>query len=643
MRRAACIGGRRRTAVLVVAGVVLYTLSASALDPNPAAAQIGLPNPIDAVSGLLGGPADIVSGLGASVLKEALEWLLGGLQATITLELVKFMTTVELPVGGALSEAAGPIVVIGGFFLVVGLITSIGDGYREIVAGTDTAPRVIGQAIFRVVGLALLLGSWFWIVPLAVEAANGMSQYVLSDGAVGSALRRTFASHSLLDIGPLLGLLTAIFMALALLILVVLKFVIAIAFACLYVGGPALIGFAALPRVGTLPLALATRGIVTLMSIPLAWTVVFVAWAGVSAGMFDAATGSGSGVVKGLMGPGLFLAGLIVMLAVTKRLLSMASFGLPLSVAGVGIVRGIVRSALNFAGSKALLDAADRARGKAAEDASGTPAPRKGADGQPMRDHTPAPQSGSQAAQTASGAEGGGRRRPFRKLFEGGGAAMSAREEWSQRQEHRARVEEAEREEQARDANAIATAMRRGVWRSREAPRDEALAQRVDELRTVWGGPPTDRAQQAEGLQTAGDGAAAAEAARGHEQANTGGVPAGRVSEAGQVLPAGDRSGFAAAARTALENHRGDRVAAWREFRHAAISQYAGREGMSTEQREAVATLAAAPPERVWAEFRPDYERFQWRQPEIRADPPPTGGYDPELFRFARREGGGER
>jgi hypothetical protein len=115
------------------------------------------------------------------------------------------------------------------------------------------------------------------------------------------------------------------------------------------------------------------------------------------------------------------------------------------------------------------------------------------------------------------------------------------------------------------------------------------------------------------------------------------------VREAGQALPASDRSGFAAAARTALENHRGDRTAAWGEFRHAAISQYAGRKGMSAEQREAAATLAAAPPERVWAAFRPDYERFQWREPRMRADPPPAGGYDPDLFRFARSEGGGGR
>jgi hypothetical protein len=635
MKAAGRISTRWKTALLLGAGVLLYVLIAGAVDPTTAEAQIPiLSDAADAVGGLLGGAADAVTGLGAEVLKEALEWLLGGLKAAITLELVKFLTTIELPVAGSLSDATGPIVVIGGFFLVVGLITSIGDGYREIVAGTDTAPRVIGQAIFRVIGLALLLGSWFWIVPLAVEVANGMSHYVLSDGAVASALRRTYSSERLLSIGfPLLGLLTGIFMALAILILVVLKFVIAIAFACLYVGGPALIGFAALPRVGTLPLAIATRGVVTLTLIPLAWTVVFVAWAGVSAGTFDAATGAGSGVVSALMGPGLFLAGLVVMLAVTKKVLSMASFGLPLEVGGTGIVRSTLRSFINVAAAKALVDAAS-AGGKAAEAGAGAAAraPIKGGVGRPIHRGVPTSQSGAQGATGSDRSTGSPRRK--RKLFEGGDAATNSRKEWGQRHEHRARVEEAEREEQARDANAIATGMRRGVWRSREAPRTdyESLAQRVDELRTVWGAAPTG------GAQAAGEGdAARAGMAQAPERAVWAGVPADRVKEAGRALPAGDRSGLAGAARAAVENHPGDPVAAWREFRHAGTNQYAGRE-ISGEEREAVASVLAAPPERVWEAFRPDYERFQWRKPDT--GEPSTGGYDPDLFRFGHVTGG---
>jgi hypothetical protein len=184
-------------------------------------------------------------------------------------------------------------------------------------------------------------------------------------------------------------------------------------------------------------------------------------------------------------------------------------------------------------------------------------------------------------------------------------------DEWNQRQEHHARLEQTEREEQARDANAIATGIRRGVWRSREAPRTEyeALGERVDELRIVWADVPTDR-----------------------------------VREIGEALPAGDRSGFAAAAKTASENHPGDPGAAAVEFRHAGVSQYAGRAGMSVEQREAVANVLAAPPERVWDAFREDYERFQWREAGVRTDPagtrggdpPRIAGYDPDIFKFGR-------
>jgi hypothetical protein len=166
-----------RKLFLVLAGALAVAFMVNALTASPASAGI-IPNPIDAVKGLIGVPGDVAGELGATVLKEALEWLLGGIKTAITLALVKFLTHIELPVGRSLAQVTGPMIVIGGFFLVTGLITSIGDGYREIVAGTDTPPRVIGQAIFRVIGLALLLGAWYWIVPLAVDVANGMSDYV---------------------------------------------------------------------------------------------------------------------------------------------------------------------------------------------------------------------------------------------------------------------------------------------------------------------------------------------------------------------------------------------------------------------------------------------------------------------------------
>jgi hypothetical protein len=635
-----------RVVAALGAVVLLAVLAAGALDPAPAAGQIpGLPNPIDAVSGLLGGPADVVSGLGADVLKAALEWLLGGLEATITLELVKFLTTIELPVGGTLSEATGPIVVIGGFFLVVGLITSIGDGYREVIAGTDTAPRVIGQAIFRVIGLALLLGAWFWVVPLAVDVANGMSHYVLSDDAVASALRRTFAGTKLDDF-PLFWLLTAIFMAMAMLVLVVLKFVIAIAFACLYVGGPALIGFAALPRIGTLPLAIATRGLVTLTLIPLAWTVVFVAWAGVSAGIFDAATGTGSDVVRGLMGPGLFLAGLVVMLAVTKKVLSMASFGLPLSVPGAGIVR----SAVIVGGSKELRGAADRVRGNAAEEGGGDAVkdgPRKGGGSQPIRANTPMPESGSAVAGTGSATTRKDRGRP---LVLSGGAAPGRNEEWRLRRELRARDEAADEASRNRDAAAIAHVKGGAYAGQGQVPRaahkdHEARVERVRDLETLWGEPTTDSDQPAEKAHTPAAGSAAGTAAGmrgGGNRTASDGIPLDLVREAAQDLPGGDRAAIGKLAWSAWDEHPNDPVAARRYFQRGGLPQYAGRD-MSAKEQTAMETIFAAGPEKAWIAFEEDADKYAYRQPGGRGAPSggqAPGGYDRSLSNF-RDDGGG--
>jgi hypothetical protein len=567
-----------RKLFLVLAGALAVAFMVQALTASPASAGL-IPNPIDAVKGLIGVPGDVAGELGATVLKEALEWLLGGIEAAITIALVKFLTHIDLPVGESLAQVTGPMIVIGGFWLVVGLITSIGDGYREIVAGTDTPPRVIGQAIFRVIGLALLLGSWYWIVPLAVDVANGMSSYVLSDNAVASALRRTFAAEELLSVGfPLLGLLTAIALATAILILVVLKFVLAIAFACLYVGGPAFIGFAALPRVGGLPLAIATRGLFTLTLIPLLWTIVFVAWAGVSAAMFDTATGEANGLMGALMGPGLFLAGLVVMLATTKKALSMATFGLRLSAPGAGVVRLAVRSGVGMGVARAL--GATAAAGASAQ-ASGDEAPRLSKGPATGHENQRSGDASGQPPRRPAPAQGSG----FRKL------------PVSPPQEERFTPTQAERFDRELDVNAIAS-VRSGVWERRTAPTDAArVMRRQIEERRITAPPPSTA--ELSGLMT--------------------------------DLPVADRSAFAASARRAIEAHPTDPEKAWSEFRRAGVNQYAGRD-LDPQQQEAVQTVLAASPESVWTSFRPDYERYRNRDLASSAHDDSRSQYDQRLM-----------
>ena len=562
-----------RKLVLVFAGALAVTFIVETLTASTASAGI-VPNPIDAVKDLVGVPGDVAGELGATVLKEALEWLLGGIEAAITVALVKFLTHIDLPVGESLAQVTGPMIVIGGFFLVVGLITSIGDGYREIIAGTDTAPRVIGQAIFRVIGLALLLGAWYWVVPLAVDLANGMSGYVLSDNAVARALRRTFAAEELLGVGfPLLGLLTAIALAMSILILVVVKFVLAIAFACLYVGGPAFIGFAALPRVGALPLAIATRGLFTLTLIPLLWTIVFVAWAGVSAGMFETAAGDGKGVVGALMAPGLFLAGLVVMLAATKKVLSMATFGVRLAMPGGGIIRSAARSAIGLAVARGVAGTASGS----ADAQSVADTPRHVNDERHRVERAPVHPGRTVTSQAQT-----------RRL-----QVSSPHEVWSSRRE-------AERANQQADASAIAD-VRNGVFRDRSVPAAaaKAMSARVDELRAVWGGE----------------------------------VPRERLLDVESDLGIGDRAAAASAARWAMDTHPRDAEKARLEFQRTMQNAYAGLH-MDSRAREAVETAAAANPQVVWERFSPAYQAYgEARGPIARGERDrPRHDYDPRLM-----------
>lgn len=409
---------RKSGAALAGVGLTLTVIATSAVFPERAKA-----GPLSGIGDLVGKVKDAVdpTKVGASVLKDALEWLLGGIEAKVTLEVIRFLVAIELPVGGSLKAVTGPMIVIGGFFLVVGLITSVGDGYREVIVGTDTAARVIGQAIFRVIGLALLMGSWYWLVPLVVDVANGMSGYVLSDRAVTKALGRTFITGEmgapLLAAWPLLGLLIGIGVAMTLLVLVVLKFVIVIAFACLYVGGPAFIGFGALPRVGPPLVGMVLRALFTLMLIPLAWAIVFVAWAGVNAALLEDVPRDK--LVTVLMGPGLFLAGLVVLLAVTKRLLSLASSGLRLSVPGSGLAR-IGMSLAVYRG----LGGALKGAGAGGQAASQSPASPKAYPGDPQHRAELGQLRGGDATRAGQTPKAGSGRTTYKRRLEGGNASL---------------------------------------------------------------------------------------------------------------------------------------------------------------------------------------------------------------------------
>lgn len=563
---------------LVFAAVTLAAFAAPALDPTQAAG-LPLPNPVDAVKDLIGGatriPGDVAGQLGATALKEALEWLIGDLKAVITLDTIKFLTSVDLVVGSTLASVTGPMIVIGGFFLIVGLITSIGDGYREVVAGTDTAPRVMGQAIFRVVGLAVLLGSWFFLIPLAIDVANGMRDYVLSDRDVRDALSKSFQAQALLNTNPLFALLVSIGLVIAMLGLLVIKFVLVIAFAMLYTGGPMLIGFAALPRVGNVPLAIAVRGTLTLMLVPITWTVVFVAWAGVSGGLLDSVRDAGDAVARVMTGPALFLAGLVVIFGVTKKLLSLAAFGLPLVVPGARVLRSAFNSMVLHRIARTATSPAAAVAGAAHSQAWQPQGTTTATDSAPWH-----PRGDDQRSRPAPA-------RPRRPL-----------------------------QVADRPPEAAAPA-------SPPSPEPDSV---------LAVGPP-GRFGEPSPAPSAAEEAAVRDAIRERRVRGTPSVE--QVRDAGRALTAPDRVAFAAEATTA--GHWREPEHAQRTYSAAAARQIAAAPQIQPRERDAAITIAAASPDTVREAFRREYEELpsQDRPTAEKYDPDlmrPDGG----LERFRR-------
>ncbi len=530
----------------------------------PAPANAGIP----IVSDVLGSAA-------GDFLKDALKFLFGDLAAKLTSGLMKFLVHIDLPTGGDLSAVTGPLIVIGGFFLVVGLITSVGDGYREVIAGTDTPPRVIGQAVFRVIGLALLMGSWFWLVPLVVDVANHLSSYVLSDHAVTTALRRSLEAGVVEMKFPLLALLIEIGLMMVMIILVVLKFILGMMLACLYVGGPAIIGLGALPRIGPALVGTAMRFLFTVMIIPLAWAVVFATWAAVNAGTLHAALKGD--LLKTLMGPGFFFAGVVVLLGVTRRLFTMATGGLKLTVPGAGLARAAIAIGIG----RAIGGAMGGAGGKTPAPAA---APSGGAPGSPAHVQSEAARGINPVGATPA--------TPYRKLPQG---TTDARAQERATQE----VRRGEMDRAHGDFNNDGGARRRS--HVPEAALKDMRAN-VDETAAGYGGY----------------------------------APVERLNTVANDVPRGDRAGITKMAGQARQQYPDDSTMANQVFRRDLTQQYAGRD-MLPQERQAIVTAGAGGVDNVIEAWGPELQYFDQSALSVNAPAASTaplniGDIDPKVL-----------
>lgn len=355
-RAAAIVNGALRRMVPVATVTFIAAMSVSAARPSDASA-LNL-NPLTllgkGVETVFGGVAGAASNAVVDGFSKLLQWMFAGLATTIDVVFIKFVTEIQLEFTDSLQAVVGPSLVIGGFLLIMGLFASSLRAMAAVTMGTDKVGRAFGGVAFKVGTLCILLASWFTILPLAVDIANGLSGYVRSDQAVKDALAQTFkvgggaaamgaGACAATGVGcvvtPAIFLVLLLMLVFTIVAVLIMKYVLMFMFAVEYVGGPVLLGAGAFPGIGEAALNMLARIVLVSMAIPLAWTIVFAAWAGVLAGLVDAPEGLGAGVIRIINGPGLLLAANIVLLGVTRALTKLASpLGAPLNIPGARLL-----------------------------------------------------------------------------------------------------------------------------------------------------------------------------------------------------------------------------------------------------------------------------------------------------------------
>ena len=358
-RVSASVNGALGRLVPVAALTFIATMSASAARPSQASAlSLSDLNPVKligkGVETVFGGVAGAAGNAVVDGFSKLLQWMFAGLADIVNVVFIKFVTEIQLEFTSSLKSVVGPSLVIGGFLLIMGLFASSLRAMAAVTMGTDKVGRAFGGVAFKVGTLLILMASWFTLLPLAVDIANGLSGYVRNDAAVKAALAQTFevggagaaagaASCAATGVGcvvtPALFLILLLMLVFTIVAVLIMKYVLMFMFAVEYVGGPVLLGAGAFPGIGEAALNMLARIVLVSMAIPLAWTIVFAAWAGVLAGLVDAPEGLGEGVIRIVNGPGLLLAANIVLLGVTRALTKLASpLSAPLSIPGMRLL-----------------------------------------------------------------------------------------------------------------------------------------------------------------------------------------------------------------------------------------------------------------------------------------------------------------
>ena len=307
---------------------------------------------VDGVTGAVGGAIEgtILDGFNAII-----DFLFGGLQAMITVALIKWIITIPNLSGGHVGDLESRIALGAGALLAATMTVSI---VRFWASGLTGGGAWAGaEGIARTAVAACLIGLWPRIFDLAVKVSNALQSGILNEGAEHQlkSLFQNIGKVGFFTAGTVpvfLSIVTAIVGMLMLLALVAMKIIITSLTIVLFCAMPLALVLWPIPELsGATKFCLRSLGVV--LAIPVVWCVLFGAFAAIGADTF---TFHNTGKDQGIFGttlnvaivkPLVSISLLYLALVMPRRLLQMAPF---MGGGGGGIVRTVATGAALRAG-----------------------------------------------------------------------------------------------------------------------------------------------------------------------------------------------------------------------------------------------------------------------------------------------------
>jgi hypothetical protein len=340
----------------------------------------------DSAAGFVGGVVDDVTGTVSGAVEGTIldgfnaiiDFLFGGLQAAITVALIKWIITIPNLSGGHVGDLEARIAVGAGGLLAATMTISIvrfwGSGF------TGGGAWAGAEGIARAAVAACLIGLWPRIFDLAVRASNALQSGMLND-ATEHQLKSLFQNIGKVGfftagtVPVFLSIVAAIVGMLMLLALVAMKIIITSLTVILFCAMPLALVLWPIPELsGAAKFCLRSLGVV--LAIPVVWCIIFGAFAAIGADTF---TFHNTGKDQGIFGttlnvaiirPLVAISLLYLALVMPRRLLQLAPFmG---GGGGGGIVRGIAMGSALRAG----FSYAPKVGGAAAAGMKGMPSER---------------------------------------------------------------------------------------------------------------------------------------------------------------------------------------------------------------------------------------------------------------------------